>query len=123
MAASKTISEEQFVTFVGKFDWFDYAKNCMVTFVFPQGLKENCTALAYWQWDKDSDGKHSLATMQGSIFILKDSYIRFFNADANYYYFDGTVIVEGETASMDLRMHNPGGESSSEFKATLNYKK
>ena len=108
--------------FVGKFTWYDYAKDCMVTFIFPKGLKENCPTLAYWQWDVDNSGNHSIVQHHGSIFTIKDSYIRFFCPEGNYYYFDGKIIVGGETASMDLRMNNPSGESSSEFKVTLNYK-
>ena len=68
-------------------------------------------------------GNRSILSRNGKIFILKDSYIRFFSPELNYYYFDGK-INDGEYATMDLKLRKDaqGGVSSSEFKVALSYK-
>ena len=54
MAVCENIFNKSFLCFTGIFNWFDNANDCMITIVFPRGLKVNETVLTYWQWDKDS---------------------------------------------------------------------
>ena len=70
----KDIFNQSFLCLAGNFNWFNNANDCMITIVFPRGLKVNETVLTYWQWDRDSLGNRSKEELKGSINILaKDS--------------------------------------------------
>ena len=112
MAVSEGILfNKSFLCFTGIFNWLQNANDCMITIIFPRGLKVNETVLTYWQWDKDSLGNHSKEELKGSINVLaKDSdppFIRFSKGNT-YYWFEGEIL------EFDKIM-------KSEFKVVLNY--
>ena len=111
--ATKDLFGDQVVTFYGKYDWYTYAKDCMITFVFPGGIVEKKPALAYWQWDQDTEGNHSTCALRGTIDVVsthgETKYIYF---NFSYYWFDGTIKAEHDLYAMDLVMRNPSGGTS-----------
>ena len=115
--------QKSFLSFTGKFNWLPYAKDCMITVVFPSGLRENAPALAYWQWDTDAKGMHSKAEPQGVIDVLGRSsdqpYIRFFKG--SYYFFEGQISDSEKV--INLTMWNESQNNRNDFQVVLSFSK
>ena len=124
MATEDNLFGTNFLSFIGKLDWYEYAKDCMITIVFPQGLKEGNSVLAYWQWDVDAKGNHSLVSLKGKLDVLgkevNSPYLRFFKGDT-YYWFDGNIEIVKEDATINLVMHNPTDSGLSHFQVKLHH--
>ena len=122
-AIRDSLFQKSFLSFTGKFDWLHHAKDCMITVVFPSGLKENAPALAYWQWDTDAKGMHSKAEPKGVIDVLGLSsnppYIRFFKG--RYYFFEGQ-ISDSERV-INLTMWDETQKNRSDFQVALSFSK
>ena len=55
--------------FLGKINWFDYAKDEMFLLIIPRGTELNSDVLAYWQWTKAKDDDVDLG---GKLVNFKD---------------------------------------------------
>ena len=127
MACNSNILGNTFFSFVGPFNLPGYAKDRMITIVFPRGLKEGNTVLTYWQWDADAKGnKNKDCNLKGVIEVIgKDvnsPYIRFYKGE-HYYWFDGNMNVMGNSIEMNLVMHDPKETCLDNFKAKLHHTK
>ena len=124
VAKQDSLFQKSFLCFTGIFNWLHYAKNCMITLIFPSGLRANEPALAYWQWDVDANGKHSKVEMKGTINVVgKESnppFIRILKGDT-FHWFEGEIL-EGEK-SMNLIMWDEGHKDKSQFQVVLSYSK
>ena len=124
VAKSDSLFRQSFLCFTGIFNWLHYARDCMITLIFPNGLKANEPVLAYWQWDKDANGKHSKAELKGTINVLGQEsnppFIRILKGNS-YYWFEGEIF-EGEK-TMKLVMWDEPHKEKSEFQVGLSYSK
>ncbi|KAI6658469.1 hypothetical protein LOD99_15269 [Oopsacas minuta] len=118
-----SLFQKSFLSFTGKFNWLHFAKDCMITIVFPAGLRENQHVLAYWQWDVDAKGMHSKAEPKGVIDVLgkstKPPYIRFFKD--NYYWFEGEILDSEKV--INLTMWDKTQKTRSSFQVALSFSK
>ena len=123
IAIRDNLFQNSFLIFTGIFNWLPYAKDCMITIVFPSGLREKAPALAYWQWDADAKGMHSKAEYQGVIDVLRRSsdqhYIRFFKG--SYYFFEGQI--SNPENRINLTMWNEIQTDRDDFKVVLSFSK
>ena len=124
VAKSDSLFQKSFLCFTGKFNWMRYANDCMITLIFPSGLKANEPVLAYWQWDIDAKGEHSKAELKGAINVVGQEsnppFIRILKGDT-YYWFEGE-IYEGDK-TMKLVMWDQSHKTKSEFQVALTYSK
>ncbi|KAK3291551.1 uncharacterized protein B0H64DRAFT_330401 [Chaetomium fimeti] len=98
--------------YVGKVNWYDYAKDECITIVFPAGFAVNDPVCAYWQWTVDTNGnKKSNTTQLGLITSVTKTAIEYGVRFAfDYYAFEG-VVSEGLN-TLSLTMSNPSGDKS-----------
>ena len=125
MAGRGNIFGNEHYSFVGHINWYEYAKDRIITIVFPQGLKEGNTVLTYWQWDVDAKGNKNIACpLKGVIDEigkdLSSPYIRFFKGE-HYYWFEGNMNVMDNSIEMNLVMHDPTPTCKNEFQAKLHH--
>lgn len=99
--------------YVGKLNWFQYAQNECVTFVFPAGFALKDPVCAYWQWTVNSNGvkqaNHTEEAFISSVTKTNSEYRLRIQFD--YYAFEGTVSINFK--SLSLTMSNPKGETAS----------
>ncbi|ROW13089.1 hypothetical protein VPNG_05919 [Cytospora leucostoma] len=98
--------------YVGKLNWYDYAKDECITVVFPAGFAVNDPVCAYWQWTVDASGNEKINTVHLGLITsvtktAREYRVRF---PFDYYAFEGVVATGLEALS--LTMSKPSGEKS-----------
>ncbi|EUC55297.1 hypothetical protein RSOL_108030 [Rhizoctonia solani AG-3 Rhs1AP] len=97
--------------YVGKLNWFDYAKNECITIVFPAGFALKDPVCAYWQWTVDGQGTEKANSSQLGLItsVTKTTTTYYIKFPFDYYAFSGTVSPD--STSLSLTMSNPGGDT------------
>ncbi|RYP59506.1 hypothetical protein DL769_008496 [Monosporascus sp. CRB-8-3] len=99
--------------YVGKLNWYEYAKDECITIVFPAGFAINDPVCAYWQWTVDGSGNKKTNTAQRGLITsvtktAREYRVRF---SFDYYAFEGLVTTDFNALS--LTMSNPSGDQRS----------
>ncbi|KAE9391220.1 hypothetical protein BT96DRAFT_1061792 [Gymnopus androsaceus JB14] len=98
--------------YVGKLDWFDYAKNECITVVTPAGFTLQEPVCVYWQWTVDGSGHEKANVVQEGAFksVVKTASEYRIGFQFDYYSFEGSV--SGNFGTLSLIMSNPQGDTA-----------
>ncbi|KAF3055738.1 hypothetical protein GL218_07191 [Daldinia childiae] len=106
--------------YVGKLNWYEYAKDECITIVFPAGFALKDPICAYWQWSISAAGVSKENHIQnGSITGVTSTTNEYgVRSESGYYSFQG--YVSADFKSLTLTMTDPNGKHAS-VKLSLRY--
>ncbi|KAL7276572.1 hypothetical protein RUND412_000414 [Rhizina undulata] len=110
--------------YYGKFDWFGYAKNELITIVFPGAFALNDPVCVYWQWTVDYEKKEKTnCVKQGvinSVSKVGNEYNIGFLQDG-YYKFEARVGNDGNVLEVTMTRDKGDKDNRTTFKVDLDY--